>query len=180
MRIDLEGDDASHVHGIPPESPFASLSDDERRAWFAYMKLQLRLRYEMNRQLQADSGISLADYDVLVALTSEQSGTMTMSALATRIGWERSRTSHHAKRMGARALLELSPSPDDRRMTRVALTTQGWAVLRAATPGHVDLVRAMFFSDLDPAALATLSDSLERAYETVIEHGTLPRPEDHP
>jgi DNA-binding MarR family transcriptional regulator len=165
---------------VPPESPFALLSDDERRTWFAYMKLQLRLRYEMNRQLQADSGISLADYDVLVALTSEQGGQMTMSALATRIGWERSRTSHHAKRMGARGLLDLSPAPDDRRMTRVSLTAEGWATLRTATPGHVDLVRSMFFSGLDPSALAGLSESLERAYETVIEHGTLPRPEDHP
>jgi len=165
---------------IPPESPFALLSNDERRVWFAYMKLQLRLRYEMNRQLQADSAISLADYDVLVALTSEEGGSMTMSALATRIGWERSRTSHHAKRMGARGLLDLSPSPDDRRMTRVSLTTEGWATLRASTPGHVDLVRSMFFSNLDPAALTALSDSLEQAYESVIEHGTLPRPEDHP
>jgi len=165
---------------IPAESPFAHLTDDERRAWFAYMKLQLRLRYEMNRQLQSDNGISLADYDVLVALTSEEGGRMTMSALATRIGWERSRTSHHAKRMGARGLLDLSPAPDDRRMTRVALSAQGWATLRAATPGHVDLVRSMFFSGLDPTSLPALSESLERAYETVIEHGTLPRPADHP
>lgn len=165
---------------IPAESPFALLSDDERRAWFAYMKLQLRLRYEMNRQLQADSGISLADYDVLVALTSEPDGRMTMSALATRIGWERSRTSHHAKRMAARGLLTLSPSTTDRRMTRVELSTEGWATLRGATPRHVELVRAMFFSGLDPEALDGLSASLERAYDTVIEHGTLPRPEDHP
>ena len=29
------------------------------------MRLQLRLRFELNRQLQADNGISLADFDVL-------------------------------------------------------------------------------------------------------------------
>jgi len=168
------------IREVPAESPFALLSDDEKRVWFAYMKLQLRLRYEMNRQLQADSDISLADYDVMVALTSEDGGRMSMSALATRIGWERSRASHHAKRMVARGLLELATSPVDRRVTLVALSTAGWDTLRSATPKHVDLVREMFFSGLDPARLEGLSESLEQAYETVIEHGTLPRPEDHP
>ena len=56
---------------VPPESPYAFLDDDDIRAWYAFMKVQLRLRYEMNRQLRDDNGISLADYDVLVALTSE-------------------------------------------------------------------------------------------------------------
>ena len=39
------------------------------------------------------------DYDLLVALTSTADGRMSVSALATRIGWERSRASHHAKRV---------------------------------------------------------------------------------
>ena len=52
------------------ESPFALLEPHESEAWFAYMRLQLRLRYEMNRQLRADSGISLSDFDILLALTS--------------------------------------------------------------------------------------------------------------
>ena len=37
---------------VAPESPFALLSDSEIRAWYAYLKVQLRLRYEMNRQLR--------------------------------------------------------------------------------------------------------------------------------
>ncbi|GAB3605683.1 MarR family winged helix-turn-helix transcriptional regulator [Conyzicola nivalis] len=167
-------------HQVPTGSPFGLLTDEESRAWFAYMKLQLRLRYEMNRQLQADSGISLADYDVMVALTSAEGARMSMSALATRIGWERSRTSHHVKRMTGRGLLALSPSAADRRVTEVSLSAEGWGVLRDATPRHVELVRSMFFSGLDPALLDALSASLEQAYETVIEHGTLPRPDDHP
>jgi len=167
-------------HSVPPESPFALLTTTERRAWFAYMKLQLRLRYEMNRQLQSDSDISLADYDVLVALTSDPGGRMSMSALATRIGWERSRASHHAKRMASRGLLVLEQAQDDRRVTEVRLAPAGWEKLAAAGPSHIAQIRTMFFSALDPARLDGLSDSLERIYEAVIENGTLPRPEDHP
>ncbi|OZG29043.1 MarR family transcriptional regulator [Williamsia sp. 1138] len=165
---------------VPPESPFALLSSPEKRAWFAYMKLQLRLRYEMNRQLQADSGISLADFDVLVALTSEAGGRMSVSALSTRIGWERSRTSHHAKRMAARGLVEMSRSEQDRRVTEVSLTEHGWSTLRDASPGHIGLVRSLFFENVDTDELDTLSTTIEKIYDTVIENGTLPRPVDHP
>ncbi|WP_207841585.1 MarR family winged helix-turn-helix transcriptional regulator [Williamsia soli] len=165
---------------VPPESPFALLSAQEKRAWFAYMKLQLRLRYEMNRQLQADNAISLADFDVLVALTSEAGGQMSVSALSTRIGWERSRTSHHAKRMAARELVEMSRSEQDRRVTEVSLTEHGWSTLRDASPGHIGLVRSLFFEDLDTDELDTLSNTIEKIYDTVIKNGTLPRPVDRP
>src|SRR5689334_23237276 len=43
------------------------LDVDQRRAWLAYIRVQLRLAYEMNRQLLADSGMSLPDYDVPLA-----------------------------------------------------------------------------------------------------------------
>ena len=165
---------------VPPESPFALLSAQEKRAWFAYMKLQLRLRYEMNRQLQADSGMSLADFDVLVALTSADEGRMSVSALAMRIGWERSRASHHTKRMATRGLVQMATSQRDRRVTDISLTADGWAAVRDASRGHIDLVRSLFFDGLDTGELEQLSATLERVYDTVIDNGTLPRPADHP
>lgn len=165
----------------PPEgSPYSLLSDDQIRAWYAYMKVQLRLRYEMNRQLQAESGLSLPDYDVLVALTSERGGTMRIAGLATRLGWERSRTSHHVQRMQGRSLLQTRAAMDDRRATEVSLTPEGWRALRAATPSHVELVRTVFLDALDGPDLEHLADIMERVYELLIEHGTLPRPNDHP
>ncbi|ADB30233.1 transcriptional regulator, MarR family [Kribbella flavida DSM 17836] len=170
----------SDNHRLPPESPYAFLSPAEARAWFAYMRLQLRLRYEMNRQLRADSGISLADYDVLVALTSEPDGRMQISALATRIGWERSRTSHHVKRLETRGMLTLTRSAHDKRAVDVTLSAQGWQKLREASPQHIELVRSMFFDGLGSDALENLTSALEDIYETVIERGTLPRPVDHP
>ena len=170
----------SDDYAVPPGSPFALLSNEEVRAWYAYMKLHLRLQYEMNRQLQEDSQISLADYHVMVALTSNRDGRMTMSALAARIGWELSRASHHTKRMATRQLVELSRSEQDRRVTEVTLTSDGWSTLEVTAPGHVDLVKRMFLDGLSPGTLLQLSETLEQVYERVIENGTLPRPDDHP
>ncbi|MFV8264514.1 MarR family transcriptional regulator [Mycolicibacterium peregrinum] len=68
------------------------------------MRVQLRMSYEMNRQLQADSCLSLADYDVLVALSNVGDDGMRVSDLAAQIGWERSRLSHQLRRMEQRGL----------------------------------------------------------------------------
>jgi DNA-binding MarR family transcriptional regulator len=167
--------------GNPPEgSPYFLMSDQQIRAWYAYMKVQLRLRYEMNRQLQADSGLSLPDYDVLVALTSEPTATMRVAALATRLGWERSRTSHHVRRMQKRSLLDTSTAVEDGRATDVRLTSEGWRALHAATPSHVELVKSIFLDALDGSDLTQLADIMERVYDRLIDNGTLPRPADHP
>ena len=165
---------------VAPESPFALMSPAEVRAWFAYMKVHLRIRYEMNRRLRADTDISLADFDVLVALISEPTVTMSMTALAIRLGWERSRASHQTKRMADRGLVSLEGSATDRRSTSVSLTAAGRAALAASSPGHAEFVRLDVLGALDDADLAEFATALERIYDRLIERGTLPRPADHP
>jgi DNA-binding MarR family transcriptional regulator len=149
----------------------------EQRAWLAYIRLQLRLTYEINRQLQADSDLSLADWDVLTALGAATGNTMTITALAAQIGWERSRLSHQVKRMSGRGTLSLRPAEADRRVTEVALTEAGQSVLTQAAPGHVDLVRGLFFDGLPDDLLEPLSAALENVYAHVLAHGSLPGPE---
>jgi DNA-binding MarR family transcriptional regulator len=156
--------------------PDPPLTEDQQETWLAYMRVNLRLGYEMNRQLQADSGLSLADYDVLNALADSPGNRLRLTALAARIGWERSRVSHHLQRMGDRGLVERCPSEQDRRATDAVLTPAGRAALDAATPGHAALVARMFFGGLDPALVPALRTALEQVHEQVLAEGTLPRP----
>lgn len=129
----------------------------------------------MNRQLQAEGGMSLADWDVLTALGASPDGRMTVTALAAQIGWERSRLSHHAKRMAGRGLVALGAAVD-RRATEILLTAPGREALVAAAPGHVDLVKRLFFAGIPRELLEPLSVALEGAYATVLAQGTLPPP----
>ncbi|WP_410626511.1 MarR family winged helix-turn-helix transcriptional regulator [Amycolatopsis sp. cmx-8-4] len=152
------------------------LDREQSRAWLAFVRLQLRLTYEINRQLQADSDLSLADYDVLTALGNAPDARMPITALAALLGWERSRLSHQAKRMGNRGLVDSGASPGDRRVTEVFLTSRGRDALAAAAPGHVDLVKRLFFGGLPEHLLAPLTEALEQVYENVLDHGTLPDP----
>lgn len=144
------------------------------RAWLAYMRVQLRMSYEMNRQLQADSGLSLSDYDVLVALGGAAEGRMHISDLAAQIGWERSRASHHLKRMSERGLTERRPSPDDGRATDAVLTAAGREALDTAAPGHVALVRRLFFDAVPDELLAPLTAALEHVNVNLNLNSSLP------
>ena len=162
--------------GLAPSGGW--LEGDQQRAWLAYIRIQLRLAYEMNRQLLADSGMSLADYDVLTALGVAEGGRMPITVLAAQIGWERSRVSHHVRRMSARGLVACGLSAADRRVTEVTLTAQGRQAMEEAAPGHVDLVRRLFFGGLPESLVGPLGEALEAVYTNIIKQGSLPPPVD--
>ncbi|WP_418006030.1 MarR family winged helix-turn-helix transcriptional regulator [Mycobacterium sp. PDNC021] len=138
------------------------------------MRVQLRMSYEMNRQLQADSGLSLADYDVLVALSDDDDAGLRVSDLAARIGWERSRLSHQLRRMEERGLTERRPSAEDGRTTNVVLTASGRRAIVEAAPGHVDLVRGLFFDSLPENLLGPFTAALEHIHVNLQHHSSLP------
>jgi DNA-binding MarR family transcriptional regulator len=155
--------------------PEPVLTDEQQETWFAYMRVLLRLSYEINRQLQTDSDLSMPDFDVLNAL-GDSHGRLQLTALATRLGWERSRLSHHLQRMSGRGLVERAPSASDRRATDAVLTAAGRSALDAAAPQHAAFVRRVFFDGLDPELLDPLRTALDQVHEQVLAQGTLPRP----
>jgi DNA-binding MarR family transcriptional regulator len=152
------------------------LNPSQQRTWQHYMQVYHRLEYEMNRRLLADSGLSLGDYTVMNALSQQPGRRARLGALATTIGWERSRLSHHLQRMTRRGLVERQASATDGRATDAVLTAAGWDELRAASPVHAAWVRSAFFGDLDARQTTELGRALGVVYETLLREGTLPRP----
>jgi DNA-binding MarR family transcriptional regulator len=132
------------------------------------------MNYEMHRQLQADSGLSLSDYDILVALSNAPRARMRVADLAAQIGWERSRVSHQLRRMCERGLTERQPSPDDGRATHVWLTAAGRDAITQAAPGHVELVRRLFFDSIPDELVAPLTAALEHVNVTLNLNSSLP------
>jgi DNA-binding MarR family transcriptional regulator len=125
------------------------------------MRVQLRMNYEINRQLQRDSALSLADFHVLNALRSTPDHTPQVTDLAAMIGWERSRLSHHLRRLCSRGLAERVQSEDDGRATDAVLTEKGLTAVVEATPGHAALVRRLFFDALPDDLLSPFTAALE-------------------
>jgi len=149
------------------------LSPAQQETWRAYMGLSLQLTYEMNRQLSEDADLSLADYSVLVALADSDDGRRGLTDLASEIGWERSRLSHHLKRMCARGLTERHPSRTDGRATDATLTPAGRIALESAAAGHVELVQRLFFAPLTERDVVSLGAVLDRLRGHVRDAGTL-------
>lgn len=153
------------------------LNASQQRTWLSYMRVYHRLEYEMNRQLLADCGLSLSDYTVLNALSQAPGRRTQLTSLATTIGWERSRLSHHLQRMTGRGLIDRVRSDTDGRAIDVVLSEAGWGLLESAAPLHAEWVRALFFADLDGQQEAELADILETVYDSILRAGTLPRPD---
>ena len=144
------------------------LDDDEQRVWRNFLSMGTRLQAAMNRQLQLDCGLSLADYEVLVAL-SERDG-MRILELAEWIGWEQSRLSHQLARMRSRELVGRSDDTYDRRGATVEITAAGRGALAAAAPGHVALVRSVMFDAITPTQLRELDRLTKSALARLDEY----------
>jgi DNA-binding MarR family transcriptional regulator len=124
------------------------LDEGEQRAWRSYVQMHGQLLARLNRQLQADSGLSLADYEVLVRLAEASDGRLRPFELQRGLHWEQSRLSHQLTRMQNRGLVSREGCTDDGRGAFVVLTERGRHAIEAAAPGHVDAVRRLFFDGL--------------------------------
>ncbi|WP_431977640.1 MarR family winged helix-turn-helix transcriptional regulator [Micromonospora haikouensis] len=141
------------------------LDDDQQRAWRAYLRMQAELAARLGRQLQADSGLSFADYGVLVQLAEAPGGRLRPFELQRDLQWEQSRLSHHLGRMQRRGLVDREECPQDARGAFVVLTAAGRAAIEAAAPAHVDTVRRLVFDRLDPDEVR----ALERVATRVVD-----------
>ncbi len=133
------------------------LDDDEKAAWKHLQLMNLQLAAHLTRELAAD-GLSYQDYLVLAALSDAPDGRARPGELGVGMGWEKSRLSHHLRRMEQRGLVRRETCPSDQRGSFVAFTDEGRRAMELAAPGHVAVVRRQFVDLLTPEQLATLDD----------------------
>jgi DNA-binding MarR family transcriptional regulator len=138
------------------------LTDDEQRAWRGLVQMTSRLDARLNRELQQSSGLSLADYDVLVLLTEAPDGRLRMFELVDDLQWEQSRLSHHVARMQRRGLVAREECTTDKRGAFVVLTDAGRDAIEKAAPPHVDAVRRLVFDGLSREQVAMLETFVGR------------------
>ena len=124
------------------------LSEEELASWLATAGVMLRLGTALDSQLQRDSDLTHFDYLCLAMLSEYDEHTTTMSALAGRTNASLSRLSHVISKLEGRGWVKRCRSEVSRRVTLVRMTEEGYAVLVAAAPGHVETVRSLVFDGL--------------------------------
>ncbi|TMR96645.1 MarR family winged helix-turn-helix transcriptional regulator [Nonomuraea basaltis] len=143
------------------------LTETEQHAWRSFVRVQEKLSGRLARQVQAESGLSAADYGVLVHLTEVPEGRLRFLELAKAVEWEKSRMSHHIGRMAKRGLVVREECVDDGRGAFVIVTPAGREAIAAAAPRHVEAVRRLFIDPLTPAELAMLAQISNRILEAL-------------
>jgi len=137
------------------------LDADEQRAWRAFLGAVQLLQTQLDRELQRDSGIPHAYYEILARLSEAPDRVLRMSELAQASESSRSRLSHAVARLEEAGWVNRESCPTDRRGSFARLTDAGWAALEAAAPLHVESVRRHLIDRLTPEQLRQLLDISE-------------------
>ncbi|MGL6237019.1 MAG: MarR family winged helix-turn-helix transcriptional regulator [Segniliparus sp.] len=139
---------------IPP----SWLDERETAGWRGFIDMHAALMAKLDRELQRQSGLSGADYGVLVELSEAAGRRLRFGELGGRLGWEKSRVSRQVSRMNTRGLVGREDCPDDGRGAFVVLTAKGLAAIEHAAPRHVREVRRWFVEALTPQQLEAMAE----------------------
>jgi DNA-binding MarR family transcriptional regulator len=157
--------------GAPRTSPPPRwLTEEEQRAWRAYIRLAQLLMRQLDRDLHP-FGLSMHDYEILVELSEAPRTRLRMTELADRTAQSRSRLSHQINRMESKDLVSREGCEGDKRGTFAVLTAHGLETIGKVAPCHVASVREHFIDQLDPAKLTAATS----AYEPLLEKLRLAR-----
>ncbi|HSE07883.1 MAG TPA: MarR family transcriptional regulator [Nocardioidaceae bacterium] len=123
------------------------LDQAQQRSWRAYLVGTTLLMDRLDRDLREQHDLSLPEYEILVRLSESPGHRMRMAVLAGSISHSRSRVTHTVARMEKDGLVIRGACASDGRGVEAALTQEGFSVLQAAAPTHVEGVRR-FLVDL--------------------------------
>jgi DNA-binding MarR family transcriptional regulator len=141
------------------------LTEEEQRAWRGLLRMTSQLNARANRLLLQEYGISLADYEVLVALSEAPEGQLRVFEVADALAWEQSRVSHQLARMQRRGLITREGCATDARGAFAVLTTAGRAAIERAAPAHVEQVRQLVFDELSQEQVSALTEITTRVLD---------------
>lgn len=139
----------------------------DRELWRAFTVMRRQLDLTLERRLQADAGISTADYEILIALYERPEKRLRAGQIGDLIGWEKSRVSHQISRMEQRELIKREECGDDARGVWVVLTDAGSRAVLGALGDRRDAVHQYFFDVLDDEAKAALLTISTRVLDTI-------------
>jgi DNA-binding MarR family transcriptional regulator len=146
--------------GAPRTDTPRWLTEEEQRAWRAYIRLAQLLMRQLDRDLHPFE-LSTHDYEILVELSEAPGHRLRMTELADRTAQSRSRLSHQINRMETRGMVSREGCEGDKRGTFAVLTKNGEATINQVAPSHVASVRQHFIDQLATDELATLADACE-------------------
>lgn len=141
------------------------LDEQELRAWRGLLQTYARLTKALDAQLEAEHGLPLTSYEVLMHVADSEGERMRMHDLARSILLSRSGLTRLVDRLERDGLLTRCSCASDARGAYACLTAKGRDTLDEARATHLAGVRALFLERFTPAEQELLGDFWERAAE---------------
>jgi DNA-binding MarR family transcriptional regulator len=141
--------------------PVRWLDEAEERAWRGLITTTYGLLAALDRELQDEHGLSLAEYEVLSVVSESDEQRIRMSDLAAHLHLSPSGLTRRIDALVRRGLVGREPCPEDRRGSYAVLTPDGWDLLRRAAPTHVRGVREHLVDRLTPRQLANVAAAFD-------------------
>jgi DNA-binding MarR family transcriptional regulator len=132
-----------------------------RDAWTTLLRAQATLIRRLDTDLERETGLALADFDVLAQL-ARAGGELRITELAQRALISRSGMTRRVARLVDEGLVRRERAPGDRRGVVVALTDAGIARLAEAVPVHVRGISELFVAKLDDEELTLIERALSK------------------
>jgi DNA-binding MarR family transcriptional regulator len=132
------------------------LNTREQLVWRGFLTATGSFMEHLDRQMQRDSGMPLAYFEILAVLSEMPDRSLRMSELAEMCRSSRSRLSHAVSRLEESGWVRRRACESDKRGAFAELTDAGFKVLEQAAPGHVNTVRAHLFDVLTEEQLDQL------------------------
>ncbi len=139
----------------------SSPTSEQLASWRVFLETAWALTDIMDAEMQAERGLTLRWYDVLVHLEEASDG-LQMKELAGRILSSKSGLTRVVDRMDEAGLVRRERPANDRRVVKVLITPKGLDELHAARRAHHLSIQRHFADHLSDGDLAALSGSLEK------------------
>ena len=143
------------------------LTSEEGQSWRLMLRANTKLLAQLDRELDDEAGISLADFGVLSALAEGPAEGVRMTQLAELSLHSKSRLSHCVDRLTSLGLVRRERALEDKRGFRAVLTSDGRRTLVDSGPRHAAGVQHYLLGHMTDQELATLCGVWTRVIELV-------------
>jgi DNA-binding MarR family transcriptional regulator len=143
------------------------LGPRELRAWRGLLRVHATLVKALDAELEAEHGLAVTTYEVLMYLADAPEGQLRMHDLASRVLLSRSGLTRLVDRLERDGLLTRKSCESDARGAFAVLTPAGRDKLTSARRTHLDGVRRHFLEYISADELDRLGDIWQRVLPDV-------------
>ena len=138
------------------------LTPHELAAWRGMLEVHARVTQQLDAQMQAEHGLTLSAYEVLMFLADTPGHRLRMSEIANRVLLSRSGCTRLVDRLVEQGYVTRCAADDDGRGLYAKLTPGGLSKINAARATHHDGIRRFFLDHLTPTDQIALGDVWSR------------------